>query len=137
MEFRKAELRDLGDVAKLITIEFAEEIGKNLPYLKEDGNPNKFLSIWNKCIEMNTHSIYVCYDEDKLLGAIGGYITTQTYSDNPIYGVEDFWYVKEKYRNKNIGVKLYNMFEEWLKNQIYISATPCVKRRERYQFETG
>ena len=115
MEFRQAELKDLADVAKLITIEFAGEIANEMPYLKEDGNPNKFLEIWNQMLSRNTHNIFVCYQGDNLLGAIGGYCITQSYSDHPIYGVEDFWYIKKQHRHNGIGIKLYNLFENWLK----------------------
>jgi|TARA_Y100000310_G_scaffold341897_1_gene442761 ribosomal protein S18 acetylase RimI-like enzyme len=116
MNYRQAELKDLADVAKLVTLEFAGEIAQEMPYLKEQGNPNKFLVVWNQCINLDTHNIFVCYEGDTLLGAIGGYVINQTYSDHPLYGVEDFWFVKKQYRSKHgIGGKLYKMLEAWFK----------------------
>ena len=115
MKYRQAELKDLADVAKLVTLEFAGEIAIEMPYLKEEGNPNKFLTIWNQCIHANTHNIFVCYDGDTLTGAIGGYVINQSYSDHPLYGIEDFWYVKKEYRKNNVGIKLFNMLESWFK----------------------
>jgi GNAT superfamily N-acetyltransferase len=114
MEFRQAELKDLSDVARLVTITFANEIGEKMPYLKEKGNPNKFLGAWNHwAVNSKYHNIFVCYDGEELAGAAGGYLQTQAYSDEPIYGIEDFWYVKSKYRTKKVGIKLYKMLEEW------------------------
>jgi len=143
MKYRQAELKDLADVAKLVTLEFAGEIAKEMPYLKEQGNPNKFLAVWNQCIHLDTHNIFVCYNEDdELLGAIGGYVITQSYSDHPLYGVEDFWYVKKEHRSsQGIGGKLYTMLESWFKrigaDKIQMMHYPFAPKLEDFYISKG
>ena len=118
MIYREAQPKDLNMVSKLICEDFRKEIENELPYLSEAPNPYSFVAKWSaRLVNKNANNMFLAMDGDKLAGASAGSVGLQQYSDYPLYGKEDFWYVQSSYRRGKIGVKLYRMLIDWFKSK--------------------
>lgn len=113
---RQASPDDWIDVSILLQ-DFHAEVYENIPEMMEVYSRLKVvLSYMNMAERDIPFAIFLAYDGDSLIGMSGGKMTTHNWMKTR-WGIEDFWFVKEEYRNgkNNVGIKLYNKLINWFK----------------------
>lgn len=106
MRIRLTTVDDIPQVAELIEEFHAETI-----------NAFGLFSSESKIREISAQlmgSSFVLLDEEKIVGAMVGFVTTYAASPQRIYQ-EIMWYVPKEYRKH--GVKLLDHLEQWCKDQ--------------------
>lgn len=117
IKINKASSKDLLGVAKLILNNFVKEINKNIPELEseKDANQKKFLLFYLGMYKKRTpHCVFVAKDGDEIVGASGGHVNIHHWG-NSVWGIEDYWFIKKKYRNGKEGKILYEKLQSWFK----------------------
>lgn len=110
MEFRNANIMDLDRICDLWNEDIASEgFYKPLNYLD-------FSLTFAKNADFSYNSVFVCYDEDLLVGYIIGFIRS-AYSKNPDFpGYINAIVVKKSYRKMGIGDTLLKLLEKYFKD---------------------
>lgn len=98
-------------------LEFHQEINEHLPYLEEEPCKDLFIAEWyyNLTTGKGGTIMYIAEEEGEIAGACAGRICTQKYAKKPVYGAEEFWYVRKSWRNTRVGWNLYKMLFGWFK----------------------
>ena len=105
---RKATVEDLQTVEPLAREFYASS--KALYQFKL----NKFCTLWKSLIENDTGVIFMAFDDEKFIGAIGGVCYPDAYSEDMI-ATEFFWYITPAKRGR--GMALYEKYEEWARSK--------------------
>lgn len=70
----------------------------------------RFCSAWKNLLESGVGTIFLLWHEGAIVGAIGGVVYPEMYSDAMV-AQEFFWFVSPKHRGQ--GADLYRAFEQW------------------------
>jgi len=108
---RKAELKDVPEVA-ILTKQFFEESLGEYGLTLEDETIDETLSHYIT----NLIGI-VAEKEGRLIGAIGGLVTPSIFDKRQLIGQETIWYVAKDERNGSVGLKLISAFEKECKEK--------------------
>uniref|UniRef100_A0A6M3JVN0 Putative acetyltransferase n=1 Tax=viral metagenome TaxID=1070528 RepID=A0A6M3JVN0_9ZZZZ len=106
LTIRKANIIDIKDILDLIS-EFYEE------GLKECGLNFTDYSLYKTAENfINNGIVIVVYDNDILIGLIGGMVIPSMFDEKEKIAQEAMWFIKKEYRNKELALDLLNRFEE-------------------------
>jgi GNAT superfamily N-acetyltransferase len=108
---RPATVTDLFAVSARL-VGFYEEFGGVYQYDRQH-----FLLSWIDWLRQPTHAMFVAYDGDHLLGAIGGEVAAHPYQRSSLMGHEYFWYIIPEARGGGAGKQLLDAFSAWLKER--------------------
>lgn len=92
-----------------------------MAFYKESNLPGKFVpstfrANWQKFVALNIGVVFLLFEDDKIIGAIGGLIHPDPY-DAELVAQEMFWFTSPKSRGKLGAIKLYITFEAWAKER--------------------
>ena len=108
---RKAELRDVPFVVKLVK-EFFEESLNDYGLLLEDAAIFETLENYAK-----NHIGIIAEENEEIVGVAGGLVSPSIFDKSQLIGQETIWYVDKRYRGGVIGFKLIKAFEEECKKR--------------------
>lgn len=109
MIIRTATVDDLKNMG-----ECAEQFYASSRFLK-NFNLDRFCAVWADLITKGVGVIFGLFDDvGKVCGAIGGVVSPDLYSGEPI-AHEFYWFVLEGYRGK--GIQMYRAFEAWARER--------------------
>jgi GNAT superfamily N-acetyltransferase len=74
----------------------------------------KFVEMWRELIALERGVIFLLMDREQPVGAFGGILHLEQYSDKPIAS-EFFWFVQEEARGR--GILLMREFEKWARER--------------------
>jgi len=91
---------------------FNEDLGEEIVF-----DYVKASALIDSCAEKDSDFfLMLLRDEEKILGMLGGAITTPPFS-NTKFAIEIIWYVRPQYRGNIKAVKLVKEFETWAKEK--------------------
>ncbi len=103
---RKAELKDVSGVVKLVKEFFKESLSEYGLLIKDE-------TIFETIEHYINNLIGIVVEEDgEIVGVIGGLVSPSIFDKTQLIGQETIWYVNKKCRNGSIGLKLIKAFEE-------------------------
>ncbi len=78
-------------------------------------NLDRFVTFWKNMIESGNGIIIAAFEDNEVIGAIGGMIYPEPYADT-LSVQEFFWFVRPGHRG-SAGVRLYKAFEQWAREK--------------------
>ena len=64
---------------------------------------------------IENHIIFVCTNDGKIVGGIGGVIVPWSFDPNELMFQETAWFVKEENRGSKVFLRLFNVMEDYCK----------------------
>lgn len=80
-------------------------------------NAYHYMEYWRRVLTSGLGTIYIDVDDQGTVrGGIGGIISPEPLSGR-LTAIEMFWYTAKAHRGGSIGIKLYNRFKQWAREQ--------------------
>ena len=117
VRIRRANPKELMDVASIVLDSFVSEINSNIKELEgtDVTNKNKFYNFYyDRAKAKIPFVIYIAELNDEIIGAAGGCVDEHHWG-NEKWGAEDFWFVKKEYRGSKAGLLLFKKLMDWFK----------------------
>jgi len=86
---------------------------------------------------INTGVVKIAFNNDVVMGAIGGIIVTNPWNTTQQVLQEMFWWVAEDYRGTSIGIRLLHSFENSFKGTTVLSILPQTPVKNDMLFKLG